>query len=270
MGRPKLLDTLTIRRFVNMNRPIIYGTLLGDASIINRGSHATLSVSHAEDQKALVFHKWKLFHEVAPTEPRSYPCEKWGQSKWYFHSACDVEWQKIWSIFHQDCRTAFFGGRKVCYKVVTPQILREVDDKGLALWVMDDGSFTYGHQTHSVCKPLRFFRLHTEGYTFAENRLVAEWFREKYGTSVTIGRSRKILSDGSSREYFNIRIGWKEYEKIVQRIEPYIIPEMRHKLGYGPPGTMGDSPCESKTRSGLTGNRESQSETVDRPPNAGQ
>jgi hypothetical protein len=270
MGRPKLLDTLTIRRFVNTNRPIIYGTMLGDASIINRGSHATLSISHAEDQKALVFHKWNLFREVAPTPPRSYPCEKWGQPKWYFHTACDVEWQKIWSIFHQNCRTAVFNGRKVCYKVVTPQILREVDDGGLALWVMDDGSYTYGHQTHNVGKPLNFFRLHTEGYTFAENRLVAEWFRERYGVSVTILRSFKHLKDGTPREYFNIRIGWKEYERIVAKIEPYVIPEMRHKLGYGPPRTMGGSIVEPKTRSGLTGNRESQLETAGRPHEAGQ
>jgi len=234
MGRPKLLDTLTIRRFINKNRSVVYGTMLGDAYIMSRGSGSGLRILHAEDQKDLVMHKYDLFHEVAPTPPRSFPHEKWGQPKWYFWTACDTEWQRVWSTFHQNCRTEVFGGKKVRCKVVTRQILKEIDDRGLAMWIMDDGSYTYGHQTSNPKLEMNFFRLHTEGYTLDENRLVAKWLHDRYGVSATITESKKFLKDGSPRTYHLIRIGWQEFEKIAKRVKKFIIPSMTHKIGTGP------------------------------------
>jgi len=257
VGRPKLIDTLTIRRFINIHRSIIYGMMLGDSSIINRGSHATLRVLHAEDQKELVMHKYGLLREVAPTPPRCH-LNKWGQPKWYFQTACDSEWQRVWSTFHQDSKTKIVCGKKVIPKVVTPQILKEVDDVGLAMWVMDDGSYTYGHQRYNPERPMNVFRLHTEGYTKEENELIARWFFEKYEVEPTIASCRKQLSDGSLAEYFLIRIGWRQFEKVAKRIERHIIPSMRHKIGAGPLQDKEQLDLnELKTRSDLRGNAQS-------------
>jgi len=234
MGQPKLLDTMTIRRFVNANRSIIYGTLMGDSYIMSRGSGSAMRILHAEDQKALVMHKYDLFREVAPTAPRSFPHTKWGQPKWYFWTACDTEWQRVWSVFHQNCVPRIVNGRKYHYKVVTPQILSEIDDRGMALWIMDDGSYAYGHQEMNPEKPMRSFRLHTEGYTLDENNLIADWLKSKYDVDATVLSSKKCLKDGTPVEYWFIRIGWREFEKIAKRVEPYVIPEMAFKIGHAP------------------------------------
>lgn len=230
MGRPKSVDTLTVRRFVNKNRSLIYGMLLGDSSIINRGSHAMLRVYHAEDQKALVMYKYELLKEVAPTPPKVYQC-KWGQPKWYFYTAADTEWQKVWSTFHQDSIPKVVNGKKVFYKRVTQRILDALDDQGLAFWIMDDGSYT-GRQAHNASLPMWKFTLHTEGYSREENDLIAGWFRKRYGISATAMQSKKKLKDGTDVNYWFIRIGWREFDKIVPCVEKYIHPSMVHKIGF--------------------------------------
>jgi hypothetical protein len=270
MGRPKMVDTLTVRKFVNKHRPVLYGMMLGDSSIINRGSHAMFRVYHAEDQKDLVFHKYELLKEVAPTPPKVYDC-KYGQPKWYFYTASDVEWQRLWSIFHQDAPPRVVNGKKIFYKKVTSEILRGLDDRGLAMWIMDDGSYTYGHQKTNPSIPMHFFRLSTEGYSLPENELIASWFKEKYGVTSSIYASHKKLKDGTSREYFYIRIGWREFEKIVPRVKPHIISSMTYKIGMGSSQDNGQlDVVELKTRSGLHGNVETRTETDERPPMEGQ
>jgi hypothetical protein len=264
MGQPKLVDTLTIRKFINTHRGIIYGMMLGDSSVINRGAHAAFRVLHAEDQKSLVFHKWEQMKEVAPTPPRAY-LHKWGQPKWYFYTACDVEWQKVWSIFHQDNKVQVLCGKRTHIKVVTPQILSQVDDRALAHWIMDDGSYTYGHQQLHPEKPMNVFRLHTEGFSRGENELMAEWFRKKYGVNPTVLPSKKVLQDGTRRTYWFIRIGWRDFEKVAERVSPYIIPSMVHKIGRRPPQDKGQlAQSELKTHSELCGNAESRLEIAGR------
>ena len=207
--------------------------MLGDSSIINRGSHATFRVLHAEDQKALVMHKYSLLQEVSPRPPRFY-LHKWGQPKWYFYTGSDSEWQRVWSTFHQNCRTKIINGKKSCCKTVTRQILSALDDHGMAMWIMDDGSYTYGHQTRNPECPMHVFRLSTEGYTFEENELILQWLKERYDVDATINQSKKILKDGTPVTYFFIRVGWRQFEKISKRVAPFIIPSMTYKIGLGP------------------------------------
>lgn len=258
VGQPKLVDTLTVRRFINKTRSVIYGTMLGDSYIMSRGTGSALRVLHAEDQKDLVMHKYEIFRKVAPTPPRSFPHEKWGQPKWYFWTACDVEWQKVWSIFHQNCRTYRWNGQNVRYKVVTKQILKEVDDLGLAMWIMDDGSYTYGHQDLPPYQPMNVFRLHTNGYTYDENLLIVRWLKDRYDVSATILNVTGKLKSGALRQYHVIRIGWREFEKITKRVKRFVIPSMQHKIGAGPLQDKRQlETIELKTRSELHGNVQS-------------
>jgi hypothetical protein len=81
----------------------------------------------------------------------------------------------------------------------------------------------------------------------------------------TVTSDVKKLKNGEPRTYFHIRIGWREYDKLVPRIEKYVIPEMKHKLG-----SLRDNgqleKFKLKTRSELPGDRQSQLEITDRPP----
>jgi len=112
---------------------------------------------------------------------------------------------------------------------------------------------------------MHWFRLHTEGYTFEENALIVAWFNEVYGVRATINTVHKALKDGSPRTYFCVRIGHEEFKKIACRVEPYIIPSMRYKIGFSQDKGQLSRDGELKTRSGLTGDRESQPEMVGRP-----
>jgi hypothetical protein len=269
MYRKDKLGVLEVRNFVNRNRGLIYGTMLGDASIDGRGRDARVRIRHAESQKDYVFHKYDLLKLVAASAP--YP-EIWvSGTVWSFCTSTSEEWQRVWSTFHQNSPAQIRvlpNGKTVrfCRKVVTEQILRDLDDHGLALWIMDDGNFDVHYNKRRRCYAKRL-TLSTDGYSVEENELILRWFLERYGVVGRKSRNRYRLKDGSTKTSCRIRISWTGYQKLIPRIEKFFIPSMRYKLeppqDKGIPTTRGNM-----TRSGLAGDRESQPEMVDRLVNS--
>lgn len=95
-------------------------------------------------------------------------------------------------------------------KKVTREILDKLNDLGLAIWIMDDGSFNYETRTKI---PYNNLRIHTCFFGLSGNEIIKKWFEEKYGVVPTIHSKNKnpIL-------YFN----QDDTEKIKKIIKPYM------------------------------------------------
>lgn len=263
-GKP---DVLTVRKFVNLNRGIIYGMMLGDATIDGRGENARMRIRHCESQMEYVLYKHGLLREVAASEPSAL---RWsnGHVVWGFCTSTSTEWQSVWSRFHQDSKAEVHirpDGRTVCIhrKVLTAEILRDLNDHGLAIWIMDDGCLDVHRNESRRCWSKRLV-LSTDGFTADENRMIQAWFLERYEVSARISPNCYRLKDGTVKRSTRIRIGWSEYQKMIPRLERYFIPSMRYKIEPSQDkGRLADG--EPKTHSDLAGDRENQSETTGRP-----
>ena len=259
-----IVDALATRRFINKHRSFVYGMMLGDGSIDSRGSSAFFSVKHAEDQKDLIFYKWKIMEEVAPVPPvRSEKVQPNCQPTWKFRSARNSEWQRIWSVFHENCRTAIVNGVKWTYKVVNERILNEVQDDGLAVWIMDDGTCNYRKWPDRPLPCPAELELCTSSFSTAENELIVAWLKKKYDVQATISTRMQKLMNGERRPYHTVRMGLASILKILPRVYPYILPSFRYKIGL--PQDKGRlSILESMKHSELTRERESCLETISR------
>lgn len=246
---------------------MLYGMMLGDATIEGHGEHARMRIRHAESQKDYVLHKYGLLREVATGEPKE---NLWGNGSriWGFDTSTSGEWQRIWSTFHQDVRTEIRkdrNGNPIRYhrKVLTQTILRELDAHGLAMWIMDDGCLDVHRNKARRCWTKRLV-LSTDGFTEGENEKIRHWLLEKYGVQAHVVSNSYPLKDGTTRHSKRIRVGWAEYQKLIAVIEPFIIPSMRYKIE---PSQDKGLPVANrkKTHSDLAGDRESRPETADRP-----
>lgn len=267
MYRKDKPSDLEVRKFINVNRGIVYGTMLGDATIDGQGRNARLRIRHAESQKEYVLHKYGLFRPVAASEPSGCLWSN-GHTVWGFSTSTSSEWQRVWSTFHQDSPVeirTLSNGKTIRYhrKVVTKHILKELNDHGVAVWFMDDGCLDVHHNKYRRHLSKRFV-LSTDGFTLEENELIRSWFLEKYGVQTQLAHNNYWLKNGTKKRSCRIRIGWLEYQKLIPRIEKFFIPSMRYKLE--PPQDKGiPKPLGNMTRSGLAGDRESQSEMTGRP-----
>jgi hypothetical protein len=94
-------------------------------------------------------------------------------------------------------------------KTVTQGWLDQLDARSLAYWYMDDGSISKS-----------FIALHTEGYTEAENHLVAGWFSQKGYPGVRVA---------TYREYFYIYFPREAALRFLSEVTPYLCPSMQYK-----------------------------------------
>ena len=112
-------------------------------------------------------------------------------------------------------------------KVMTREILEKLTPQGIAIWYMDDGSFYKKDNedgTKSICFDLR---ISTDSFSYEENVLICDFFKEKYNISFYPYRYHKERIHG-----WIIRANKQAAIKFINLIKPYIIPSMEYKIKY--------------------------------------
>ena len=80
----------------------------------------------------------------------------------------------------------------------------------IAVWFMDDGSNNGENLT-----------MNTHGFSYGEQVLIADFFRDRYGISPTVVKDRTM---------FKLAIGSNDYAKFIDIVRPFIIPSMIYKV----------------------------------------
>ena len=189
---------------------VLIGSLLGDArlecrSIGKRHSMtARLRIHHSEKQKDYVFWKYGIFKNMVNVGPRK--IMTWHDKKrnrkhysWYFHSKSLESLGLLQQYFYQG---------KI--KVLPKDIFDLLTPRALAVWFMDDGSNTQNSYTIS-----------THCFSKEEQERAIIFFKQKYNINAKLVRDRSKLK---------LAFGRKEYQKLNDIIEPYVIPSMIYKI----------------------------------------
>ena len=95
-------------------------------------------------------------------------------------------------------------------KQINLEILNQLDDIGICIWYLDDGSVYYnGNNCHIT--------LSVNGFTLEERDLIIKWFKEKY--DLNFKKSQKAIRITSK----------KDCEKFMDIVEKYIPDCMSYK-----------------------------------------
>jgi hypothetical protein len=99
--------------------------------------------------------------------------------------------------------------------------LEQITPEGLAWWYMDDGALMLTPEGSPT------IHLSTEGYSLAENQLIASWLR-------SIGYAAKVQFYARGTKTYNyIGMGANASRKWLSELQQYSIPSMEYKFGEG-------------------------------------
>ncbi|OHA92836.1 MAG: hypothetical protein A2W51_01395 [Candidatus Zambryskibacteria bacterium RIFCSPHIGHO2_02_39_10] len=188
---------------------VIIGSLLGDVRLecrskgIRASYTARLRVHHGDKQKEYVWWKYKMLKDLVSKEPREI---SWLNKKrnlkevsWYFHTKSLKNFGIIHEIFYKN------GVKKF-----PTEILPIFSDQMLAVWYMDDGSNNGGDIT-----------LNTHSFSFEDQKVIADFLKEKYHLHPTIVKDRN---------QWKIAIGRNDYTRFISIVTPFIPEVMNYKI----------------------------------------
>ncbi len=184
---------------------LIVGSLLGDASIRQREKNSCFRVAHTTKQKGYI--DWKL------NTIKNFNISE------YVERSRIINQRKV-DMIHLATKThsVFNYYRKLFYlnnrKIITKEILEQLNPKSLAIWVCDDGSYDNTQGYIVLC---------TNAYSLEEHKLMKEFFKEKFELDPTIGfRNNK---------YYFLRFKQQDSKKLIEIIKPFIPKCMGYKIG---------------------------------------
>ncbi len=191
-------------------RSFIIGSLLGDGTMRMglRAANANFKVEQGIAQKAYVFWKYHILKPLVFTEPKiSYRYGSVGkyEKSWWFRTIRHPLLTDIYNMFYTE-------QIKVGKKIVPHDIANHLDPLAIAVWIMDDGSYSNGT-----------INISTYSFTLEEIKILQNVFEKVFKVISNYYRDR----NKGYRMYFNKT----ETKKLISLIYPYIIPEMRYKIG---------------------------------------
>lgn len=184
---------------------LIIGSLLGDASIRQREKNSCFRVAHTIKQKKYIEWKLKILENFRISE---------------FNERTKIINNRVVIMISlsTDTHSVFNYYRKLFYlnnkKIITKEMLRQLNPKSLAIWICDDGSYDNTQGYIILC---------TNAFSLEEHKLMKQFFKEKFGLDPTIGfRDNK---------YYYLRFKKEDSKKLIEIIKPFVIDSMKYKIG---------------------------------------
>lgn len=199
-------------------KSLIIGSMLGDGTMrMGEGAvNVNFKIEHGLMQKEYVMWKYKILKPLVLTQPNLSFRYKENGSKyaksWWFRTIRHQLFTELYIRFYTR------NGYKCGKKIISDEITDNINPIVLAVWIMDDGSYSRG-------------KIDISTYSFSppEIQLLQSALVSKYDIHSNFYKDR----NKGFRMYFSV----EETKKIIKVIYPYIIPSMRYKIGFHNPVT---------------------------------
>lgn len=160
---------------------LIYGSLLGDASISRASGTARFTVSHCAKHKRYIDYKANLLNNIVLNIKKDFRDKITPNGKKYnnhsmyrLYSTC----LKQLAIIRQE----IYQNNK---KTISEKWLSKIDDMGLAFWYMDDGSFIKSGES---C----YIAIHK---FFNESNMIISWLAKKFNIIAKMTTNKRLYFD---------------------------------------------------------------------------
>ena len=195
---------------------IAIGMIISDACMYKKSKHSLIKFEQGYLQEEFLFHLFFIFKSycfmLEPGKRITLDGIRKGLTKsFWFKTFSHSNFDNIWNLFYFDCEDKALG--QTIKKIQEGLILNHLTDRGLAYWIMGDGSLNKDKKT---------MILHTQSYTKTENLILSRELNEKFGF-----RSEVILH---KKKYFVVKFNSKDALTLHNLIKPYIIESMKYKI----------------------------------------
>lgn len=190
----------------SVERQVILGSLLGDmyCRIKKTCKNAQIEGAHSKKQEPYLLWKISLLRSLL------FNIRRTNLGYLFFES-------KVYPCLNYYHNLFYINGKKQIHR----KILEKLNEFGLAIWFMDDG--TYKKRDRSCC-------LHTNGFTYEENIVIQDWFKTKWEIYPKI-YSIKNPKRYPGKIWYFLNFNVQETNKLFNLIKNYIHPSMKYKVG---------------------------------------
>ena len=180
-------------------KEILYGIILGDASIELHSTTARLNITHGGNQESYFDHLCNIFKPILGKANKTPRFDK-KLNKYIPRFAVRTLSHQLFKDLHDELYPNNV-------KTISIEFLNKLTARSLAYWFMDDGS-----NCGALC---------THCFSLEENKLIQKYLKEKWDIETTIQRNYE--------QYFIYftKQGKKVFASLVK---PYIIESMSYKL----------------------------------------
>ena len=190
----------------DLEHDLIIGSTLGDANIRQRNRNCMFRVGHTLKQKKYLEWKISVLKEF--------------KTKGVTFNQRKIN-NRALDIYNFDLNTHYVFNfyRKLFYnkkgrKIITKDLLKQINQRSLAFWLCDDGSY---------CKKQKYIILCTNAFSLKEHKLLKNFFKKEFNLNPTIGfRDNK---------YHYLRFKKDDTAKFVEMVKPFLPLSMHYKVG---------------------------------------
>jgi recombination protein RecA len=207
--------------FTTEQKSVLYGSLLGDANLCIQpnGINACLRMEHSIKQTEWLKYKFNIFKPWINNEHPSFSLNKKSTSTG--KSTPSIKFTTVATPLFTQVYYEFYKNN---VKMLTQNILQEIDDLALATWFCDDGSYS-----HNDASRFNKMRLATCGFSQNENKIIIDYFSSQWNIKCSI---EKVYGsrNGEKTNYIRLQFNAEGARKLVEIIRPHVIPSMQYKL----------------------------------------
>lgn len=190
----------SLNKFSEIQKQLIYGSLLGDAYLENSHTNSYLKFEHGHKQKEYIEYKFQILKNFTQNVGLK-DITRFDKRTEKNYKA--VYFKTIQSKVFSDIYHLFYNPKKY----INRNVLDVLDGRGLAFWFMDDG-YKYNNYSLALC---------TESFTEQDIATIVLYFKEKWDITCSANKGR----------IFFIR---EEASKFQSIISLYILPFFKYKL----------------------------------------
>lgn len=215
----------------NLQRDLIFGTLLGDANLqtATNGRTWRYRAIHKSEHKEYLFHKYDILKslcgpDTVPVEGNTFDERTSNTSyRWYFNTLTNPSLNFFGNMFY-----TYDSAKPGQWKKDVPiNVSKFLTPPALAYFYMDDGALKWLGHSNAM-------RICTESFSHDGVKRLQNVFQNKYGISTTL--TKKTLNDGSIG--YRIAIPEKSSKAFCELIQPYLVDCMKYKVSDGKKGHL--------------------------------
>ena len=215
-------DLLKFKVISNKTLEVITGELLGDGHISIRDSAYRLQFTFASNVLYYINHlKFNVLKEVCndskPTPwPRNNPTQYWfGSKSMPLFKELHSQWYKLNTNVNYKNRDKYI-------KVLPHNIYDLITPISIAHWLMGDGFYDNQSKVINFC---------TDNFSKDEVLLLMNILDTKFNIKSTLRLRNYLDKDKNQINHYRIRIKKSSMFDLINLVKPFIIPEMKYKLG---------------------------------------
>jgi len=208
-------------------KDILYGSMMGDAKRNHTRWNSTVCFKHSDKQEKYLKWKFEEFKNISKRETLKF--SKPNETREEYKGSCGC-----WSFYTkansdvEECINKFYKNSK---KEINRDILDNLSELSIAVWLMDDGTTWFSHKTKvktgwDVAPEVSFC---TDSFSKKSCENIVEWFKDRWGIKSHL-RERGVRSDGEMS--YRVIINSISAYHFLSLIRPHIIPSMLYKVDY--------------------------------------